>query len=59
MAKGHGYLLTPRCHPWQEKVALAKARAYLFLAEDLSGNKILGQEMLEFSFGKLSISYQG
>jgi hypothetical protein len=34
-------------------MGLAKARAYLFLAEDLSGKRILGQEMLEFSFGKL------
>jgi len=34
-------------------------KSYLFLAEDLSGNKILGQEMLMFSFGKQSISYQG
>jgi len=34
-------------------------KSYLFLAEDLLAGKIPGQEMLEFSFGKLSISYQG
>ncbi|OJW53346.1 MAG: hypothetical protein BGO67_01180 [Alphaproteobacteria bacterium 41-28] len=33
-------------------------KSYLFLAEDLLAVKI-GQEMLKFSFGKLSISYQG